>query len=378
MKVNKMVFLTLCLLGIAMIFTGGYLKLMAEKDDIEQEKAKEDEKIIVLRKQNLMQTIQLYEHALENQIINNHYTFQGSNTIYAIPISCIPLATGGNNPFGKWELNDESYWAYVLVQYHPVTHNYTYGFTYKDSAGYMLPPLSLTKIKNDGSQITKELSLQPLKSGLVIDYSSTWDGFEVDETTKLQVLDVTNLKEDKINTCLLTKHDYIDYSDENNVPVLDKNRLEIVSLIQKYIDQIDYEISNLDYNFNQPKTIYAVPIECISVEKMSTNYFRNWISDSEDTWAYVLVEYDGVSNYKYGFTFKDNDGYGLLPVSLEELDETGIQINKGLSLKKPISGLASSYTTNWNNFKTNVKNKMIVLAAVQSDADRINTCQIAK
>jgi len=378
MKVNKPIFLTLCLLGIAMIFTGGYLKLMAEKDDIKQEKAKEDEKIIVLRKQNLMQTIQLYEHALENQIIDKHYTFQDKNTIYAIPISCIPLATGGNNPFGKWELNDESYWAYGLVQYHPTTHNYTYGFTYKDSAGYMLPPLSLTKIKNDGSQITKELSLQPLKSGLAIDYSSTWAGFEINETTKLQVLDVTNLKEDKINTCLLVKHDYIDYSNPNNIPILDKKRTEIVATIQKYIDQIDYEIGNLDYNFNQPKTIYAVPIECISVEKMSTDYFRNWISDSEDTWAYVLVEYDGVSNYKYGFTFKDNAGYGLLPVSLEELDETGIQINKGLSLKKPISGLASSYTTNWNNFKTNVKNKMIVLAAVQSDADRINTCQIAK
>ena len=95
------------------------------------------------RKKTVTTTIGNYIGALTNQVNDMEYTFTESNTVYAVPIECIALERGGTNPFGEWMQANDSYWAYVLVQYDDKTSSYTYGFTFKDGAGYGLYPIEL-------------------------------------------------------------------------------------------------------------------------------------------------------------------------------------------------------------------------------------------
>ena len=167
------------------------------------------------RKKTLTNTISNYMSALTTEVNNMEYTFTGTNTIYAVPIECIAVERGGTDPFGQWypanTLNDDgtpnaasTYWAYVLVQYDDKTASYTYGFTFKDSAGYGLYPTASTKIKESGSQVLTDLefsanpnTLKATKSGATITVPKTivdftalanWSGFKVDATTKFYVL----------------------------------------------------------------------------------------------------------------------------------------------------------------------------------------------
>ena len=118
------------------------------------------------RKKTVTTTIGNYIGALTNQVNDMEYTFTGTNTIYAVPIECISVERGGTNPFGKWYQASNSYWAYVLVQYDDETSSYTYGFTFKDSAGYGLYPTASEKLNESGSQIQTGLSLNRPEDGL--------------------------------------------------------------------------------------------------------------------------------------------------------------------------------------------------------------------
>ena len=142
------------------------------------------------RKKTVVSTIGNYITAMVNEVNDLTYTFTGNNTIYAVPIECIALERGGTNPFGAWHQASNAYWAYVLVQYDDETSSYTYGYTFKDSAGYGLYPTSQAKLNESGKQIQTGLSLTRPKEGKVTNIAavSNWSGFNVDGTTDLVVL----------------------------------------------------------------------------------------------------------------------------------------------------------------------------------------------
>ena len=146
------------------------------------------------RKKTVSTTIGNYMGALTNQVNDMEYVFTGTNTIYAVPIECISLERGGTNPFGKWHQSNDKYWAYVLVQYDDATSSYTYGFTFKDSAGYGLYPTTSEKLNENGSQIQTGLSLTRPTNGNItnITVKDNWLGFDVDNNTSLVVLEASS------------------------------------------------------------------------------------------------------------------------------------------------------------------------------------------
>ena len=176
------------------------------------------------RKKTLTSTIGNYISALTSEVNNFEYSFTGDDTIYAVPIECIALERGGTNPFGTWFPTNENQWAYVLVQYDDRNSSYTYGFTFKDSSGYGLNPTSSSKLNAKGDQILtsvgktlKEKNTNGLTVATIDDegkittmvakaYSAVWEGFKVDDDTKLQVLkNAGNGSADKKTTCNLAQ-----------------------------------------------------------------------------------------------------------------------------------------------------------------------------
>jgi len=142
------------------------------------------------RKKTAISTAQNYMSALINEVNALEYTFTGTDTVYAVPIECISVERGGKSPFGEWLQANNAYWGYVLVQYDELNSSYTYGFTFKDSAGYGMYPTSEDKIHADGSQIQTGLNLTKPISGKIdkIAEESNWTGFDVDSNTELVVL----------------------------------------------------------------------------------------------------------------------------------------------------------------------------------------------
>ncbi|MBE6150852.1 MAG: type II secretion system protein [Firmicutes bacterium] len=163
------------------------------------------------RKKTVVSTIGNYISAAVNEVNDLTYTFTGNNTVYAVPIECIALERGGTNPFGHWLHANDAYWAYVLVQYDDETSSYTYGYTFKDSAGYGLYPTSQAKLNEQGKQIQTGLSLTRPANGKVTTITSTtnWSGFSVDSSTDLVVL--AAMKEGEVGngktTCTLLQKD---------------------------------------------------------------------------------------------------------------------------------------------------------------------------
>ena len=146
------------------------------------------------RKKTVTTTIGNYISALTNQVNDMEYVFTATNTVYAVPIECIALERGGNDPFGEWMQASNSYWAYVLVQYDDATSSYTYGFTFKDSAGYGLYPTTSEKLNESGKQIQTGLTLNRPRTGTIsnITVKANWTGFDVQDNTSLIVLQATS------------------------------------------------------------------------------------------------------------------------------------------------------------------------------------------
>ena len=117
------------------------------------------------RKKTVVSTIENCINSIINSVNDMEYIFTQSNVIYAVPIECISLERGGTNPFGEWMQANNSYWAYVLVQYDDTTSSYIYGFTFKDSAGYGLYPTTIQKLEENGSQLQQDLDLKKPRTG---------------------------------------------------------------------------------------------------------------------------------------------------------------------------------------------------------------------
>ncbi len=168
------------------------------------------------RKKTLATTMGNYMKALTNEVNNMEYTFTGSNTIYAVPIDCIAVESGGTDPFGHWHTYVEgsttptTEFAYVLVQYDDTTSSYTYGFTFKDSAGYGINPITSTKLQSSGKQIQTGLSLTHANlTNKALTYASqdVWDasGFSVDADTKLVNWTADSSADPATNKCLVAQ-----------------------------------------------------------------------------------------------------------------------------------------------------------------------------
>ena len=148
------------------------------------------------RKKTLASTIENYTGSLITEVNNLQYNFYENNTIFAVPIECIDVERGGENPFGEWKPANNDYWAYVLVQYDVETHSYIYGFTFKDSAGYGLYPTSINNLNDSTNQIQVNLDLKVAASGGYEIWTDVenWvnSGFKLNDETVVKVLEQTN------------------------------------------------------------------------------------------------------------------------------------------------------------------------------------------
>lgn len=144
------------------------------------------------RKNTLVTTIEGYVTSVRQDVNEGNYKFSDGKNIYAIPLECVDLEKGGNDPFGEWHQANDDYWGYVLVQFDNEKSNYIYGFTFKDEAGYGLYPTNIANIKGDSEQVkTGYNDLKKPKTGLAIGFvaEEKWDGFKLKSTTALIVLE---------------------------------------------------------------------------------------------------------------------------------------------------------------------------------------------
>ena len=148
--------------------------------------------ITASRKKTLEVTMKEYISIANMGLSTGNYHLYGKNYIYAIPIECLPTEKGGEDPFGEWLQANDNYWAYVLAQYDVTTGEYTYGFTFKDSAGNGMYPIEKDQIGATANQVKDTYTdLYKPSSGKAFDYlpSDKWTGFTLNEDTELVVLE---------------------------------------------------------------------------------------------------------------------------------------------------------------------------------------------
>jgi len=178
------------------------------------------------RLKTLVTTINSYTEEVTLQVNNRKYNFRQDNVIYALPIECVKLSKNGKNPFGEWYQATDNYWGYVLVQYDKEKLTHTYGFTFKDSGGYGMHPLTVNKISNSGEQIQSDFKFKKPNSGLttLMEDKNIWEssGFKIDENTRIKVLraETEGIDGDKKNTCTLEQRgsNYKEVEEEKNKP----------------------------------------------------------------------------------------------------------------------------------------------------------------
>ena len=72
--------------------------------------------------------------------------------------------------------------------------------------------------------------------------------------------------------------------------IVDSRKKTLVQTISGYLDALTNEVNDAEYKFSDSTKIYAVPIECISLEKGGTDPFGEWLQSDNNYWAYVLVQ----------------------------------------------------------------------------------------
>jgi len=269
------------------------------------------------RKKTVTTTIGNYVGALTNQVNDMEYTFTGANTIYAVPIECIALERGGTNPFGKWYQANNAYWAYVLVQYNDETSSYTYGFTFKDSAGYGMMPTATNKIDEKGSQISTNLSLTRPTNGTITNIATKdkWIGFDLEEDTNLVILEAESegTSGNGQTTCTLSQ------KGDNYSDVEEEKKMRLSYLIREHNPLITASptLTTSSNNTSDESGLYS------STDTNSgkpTYYFRgnvtnNYVSFAGFTWKIIRINEDGTirlilnsaaNNKPYGFNGKYN------------------------------------------------------------------------
>lgn len=149
--------------------------------------------------------------------------------------------------------------------------------------------------------------------------------------------------------------------------LISSRKKTLMETVSSYMSSITIEVNNKNFYFSERDTIFAVPIECIDVDKGGTDPFGVWLPATSSKWAYVLVQYDYINKeYIYGFTFKDNQGFGIYPTSQKYLEADGSQVISKIEISQPISGDIKSITTfdRWQGFILNDDTDLVVLRAL--------------
>ena len=245
------------------------------------------------RKKTITTTIGNYIGALTNQVNDMEYIFTEANTVYAVPIECISLERGGTDPFGEWMQASDSYWAYVLVQYDDNTSSYTYGFTFKDSAGYGLYPTTSEKLNENGSQIQTGLNLnRPTGSSITnITAKENWTGFDLEDDTKLVVLEAESegTLGDGKTTCTLCQKG-------KNYDAIEESKNTLARLIRKHNTLIT-DVPTLTTSINNSSDASGLYSSSDTNSGNSTYYFRgnvtnNYVSFAGLTWKIIRINED--------------------------------------------------------------------------------------
>ncbi len=156
-------------------------------------------------------------------------------------------------------------------------------------------------------------------------------------------------------------------------------RKTIVSLAESYIAETEKSVNNLEYVFTGANTIYALPIECISFKNVKKDPFGEWYPASDTHWGYVLVQYNDLSsNYTYGFTFKDDASYGMIPMTVNSINSKGKDIVSDFDLTRPVTGSAKNYSKDWIGFRVDNETKLQVLIGIEQTGNGYTTCMISQ
>ena len=155
----------------------------------------------------------------------------------------------------------------------------------------------------------------------------------------------------------------------------------LVSTIDSYVTAVVTQVNDGEYKFSDSTKVFAIPIECVALEKGGTNPFGNWMQANESYWAYVLVHYDSDNyNYEYGFTFKDDAGYGLYPTKIDAI--TNSMVKTGYDdLTQPKNGYAQDFVplNKWEGFTNLSSTTMLVVLEAASEGqigDGKKTCTL--
>ena len=157
----------------------------------------------------------------------------------------------------------------------------------------------------------------------------------------------------------------------------------LVSTVDSYVTAVVTQVNDGEYKFSDSTKVFAIPIECIPLEKGGTDPFGNWMQANKDYWAYVLVHYDSENyNYEYGFTFKDDAGYGLYPTKIESIENNMVRTGYD-DLKQPKDGDLTNFVSldKWEGFSSVVwARELVVLEATLEgeNGDGKTTCTLCQ
>ena len=157
----------------------------------------------------------------------------------------------------------------------------------------------------------------------------------------------------------------------------------LTSTINSYVSAVVTQINDGEYKFSDSTKVFAIPIECIPLEKGGTNPFGNWMQANSAYWAYVLVHYDSANyNYEYGFTFKDDAGYGLYPTKLDKITNNLIKTGYD-DLEQPKDGEIIEFVpiSKWEGFSGINSSTILEVLEAESDGvegDKQTTCTLCQ
>ena len=283
--------------------------------------------ITASRKNTLLTTIEEYIRIANTEINSATYSFYEPNRIYAIPIECLPIEKGGEDPFGEWLQANSDYWAYVLAEYNPSNNTFTFGFTFRDSADNGLYPTERNQIEADKVKDSYDDLVKPY-TGKATEFmpSDKWEGFTIDDDTELIVLESGSKGNGKTTCTLCQKGSNYDELQNPETKSFAEDSWETIIQAVKVGKTENYHVGDtkeIDMGEFGTHTVrianMSTPSEC------STSGFSQTACGFVIEFADIITKHNMNSNdtNKGGWpasemhAFVNNDIYNSLPVELK-------------------------------------------------------------
>lgn len=163
----------------------------------------------------------------------------------------------------------------------------------------------------------------------------------------------------------------------------ESRRKNLITSIEEYIASAKMEVNGRKFSFRTENVIFALPIECVPLDRFGENPYGKWHQANKNYWAYVLVQYDKDNKeFIYGFTFKDSSGNAMYPVALDNIEKDGSQVSNKIytDIGQPETGttydlIASREIWEKSGFIIEDDTTIRVLAGVKK-GDGIETCTV--